>query len=198
MQLFFLFVNYTFERVQLQLGKSDSNVFPKSSRVYNRDLVILLETKLHTIRFFRVGKNRDSRNKRRSEQRRSFLAEAFFLSQPISFCRLDTSSPHFRRVHERKGRRDNGSRNSRRWRKTGREIEGAPAQKLDLTGTVEEKLPRNSHETKRNGTKALGYFFQRLEEKMEGESEREKGRGRKEEASLSSSLCERDAPLCSF
>lgn len=146
----------------------------------------------------RVGKNRDSRNKRRSEQRRSFLAEAFFLSQPISFCRLDTSSPHFRRVHERKGRRDNGSRNSRRWRKTGREIEGAPAQKLDLTGTVEEKLPRNSHETKRNGTKALGYFFQRLEEKMEGESEREKGRGRKEEASLSSSLCERDAPLCSF
>lgn len=122
----------------------------------------------------RVGKNRDSRNKRRSEQRRSFLAEAFFLSQPISFCRLDTSSPHFRRVHERKGRRDNGSRNSRRWRKTGREIEGASAQKLDLTGTVEEKLPRNSHETKRNGTKALGYFFQRLEEKMEGERVRER------------------------
>lgn len=143
----------------------------------------------------RVGKNRDSRNKRRSEQRRSFLAEAFFLSQPISFCRLDTSSPHFRRVHERKGRRDNGSRNSRRWRKTGREIEGAPAQKLDLTGTVEEKLPRN--ETKRNESSRI--LFSTFGGKNGGrESEREKGRGRKEEASLSSSLCERDAPLCSF
>lgn len=62
-------------------------------------------------------------------------------------------------------------------------------------GETAAEQPRN--ETKRNESSRI--LFSTFGGKNGGrESEREKGRGRKEEASLSSSLCERDAPLCSF